>query len=145
MCSAAPNTKTSPSAWCSGRREPVVTLYNTIAKRDARALLWVHGADGSTPANATRSLPREQSNDRETQTRPRGWKAPNTIHNLMKHTPNPADKLLLAIGCQPVHVDAPAFLFPAPSAAPVAGPSIGRKRRRRRARGRLRHEHSPNQ
>lgn len=46
------------------------------------ALWWVHGADGSTPTQVTRSLPREQSHDRETQTRPRGWKAPNTIHNL---------------------------------------------------------------
>jgi hypothetical protein len=56
--------------------------------------------------------------------------------DLTTPTPNPAHKLLLAIGCHPVHVDAPAFLFPPLSAAAVSGPSIGRKRRRRRARGR---------
>ena len=40
-------------------------------------LPWNHGADGSTPAQATRSLPREQLHDRDTQTEPRRCKAAN--------------------------------------------------------------------
>ena len=64
-----------------GRASPEVIVTGCDALPTARhgmGYIAVHGADGSTPAQATRSLPREQTHDRVTQTSPRRCKASAT-------------------------------------------------------------------